>query len=252
MSQVVILGHRGAPRRRPENTVESIEAAIAGGADGVEIDARLTADGHVVVWHDPAIGDGKGGELLIKETPLSVLRRVDVSAVAKSSGYRSPTRLATLDEAIEAAAGHILDIELKNLPVEPLPDNEHLLPAKVAASIDGLDESVIVSCFWTNALDAFKAVAPAFRTGWLLPPSVTPADVAPLATTKGYNALLPEGNALGPGGWGGLDEMHHEGLAVWAWTIDDEAKARELIGYGVDGLISNEPEKIVSLIRKQP
>lgn len=248
MSQVLAIGHRGAPEVRPENTIASINEAIAQGADGVEIDVRLTADDQIVLWHDPSIPDGDGGEIIIREVALEELLTFDLTAITNSTWSES-THIATLAEALDATRNHILDIEMKNLPIEPLPDNEHVLASAVAEMTRGLEDRVIVTSFWTDALDALLAAAPSLRTGWLLIPSITPESVLEMALARGYNALLPEGNSLPVEAWDALERIRHEGLVTWAWTIDDESRIRDLIARGIDGVISNKPGLVASILR---
>lgn len=103
-----IIGHRGARGLAPENTIESIEAALRAGADGVEIDVRVTSDGVIVLSHDPSFGDSMDNQWVIAQHTYDFLLK------------RRP-HLATLEEAIRAVpANHELRIEIKpGEPVEP-------------------------------------------------------------------------------------------------------------------------------------
>ncbi len=93
---VLVIGHRGAPRLARENTVESFAAAIAAGARGIELDVRRTADDALVVHHDPVLDDGR--------------------AIVECAGADLPPHVPTLDLALDACRGAIVDVEIKNLP----------------------------------------------------------------------------------------------------------------------------------------
>lgn len=104
-----VIGHRGARGLAPENTVESIEAALRAGADGVEIDVRVTSDGVVVLSHDPIIADNIDNHWTIAQHTYDFL-------------HKRRMELATLEEAIAAVPpDHELRIEIKpGEPIEPL------------------------------------------------------------------------------------------------------------------------------------
>ena len=98
----LVLGHRGASHARPENTLAAFAKARELGADGVELDARRTADGRLVVHHDPVV-EGFG---LIVEHGFTALRAAH-------------PEIPTLVEALDECAGMIVNVEIKCLPWEP-------------------------------------------------------------------------------------------------------------------------------------
>src|ERR1035437_1002918 len=114
-----VWAHRGARRQAPENTVAAFRLARTLGADGAELDARRSADDVVIVHHDPT-GRGVG---ILAASPLATLRA-------------ALSELATLDEALDASAGGLVNVELKNLPGEPDYDPEDRLAALVAATLE--------------------------------------------------------------------------------------------------------------------
>ena len=96
----IVVAHRGASVEQPENTIEAFEAAIEAGADAVEFDVRLTADGVPVVMHDPDVSRTTGGAGLVSEITVAEIRKLGIP---------------TLEEALACLAGRVAaDIELKN------------------------------------------------------------------------------------------------------------------------------------------
>ncbi len=145
----LVLGHRGASHARSENTLAAFAKARELGADGVELDVRRTADGVLVVHHDPAVADFG----LIVDHPFAALRRTH-------------PEVPTLVEALEACAGMIVNVEIKCLPWEPDADTDER--AVVHAVVDELRKhatisDVIVSSFDIGAIDASARSHPRSR-----------------------------------------------------------------------------------------
>lgn len=111
MTRPLVIAHRGHSARYPENTLEAYRAAIASGADLVETDARLSADGVVIASHDPDLVRVAGRNAAIAETPHE-----DLKAIARSGGVQ----LATLAEALAAICPHrqaLIDIKTGDLAI---------------------------------------------------------------------------------------------------------------------------------------
>src|SRR5439155_14345872 len=94
----LVVAHRGASRVAPENTLEAFEAALALGADGVELDVHRTADGALVVHHDAAV-PGFG---VLAAAPLAAIRAARPA-------------VPTLEDALDVCRGHLVNVEVKNL-----------------------------------------------------------------------------------------------------------------------------------------
>src|SRR6266545_4718053 len=123
--------HRGASATFAENTLESFAAAIDSGAQAVELDVRLSADGVAVVMHDPDVSRCTDGAGLVHELTVAELKQLDAS---RGTGERAA--VPTLREVLDLCSGRIgVDLEIKNIPGEPAFDSpreaavEALLPA---------------------------------------------------------------------------------------------------------------------------
>ena len=107
-----ILGHRGASRDAPENTLAAFELALAQGADGVELDARLCGSGEVVVFHDQRLERLTGATGKVADTPWSALKALEVRAGPPGS---APGRIPLLAEVLAGLPRTaLINVELKS------------------------------------------------------------------------------------------------------------------------------------------
>src|SRR5947207_57083 len=172
----LVLAHRGACRRAPENTIEAFHVARELGADGVELDVRRTADGVLVVSHDPVV-EGFG---LLVEHPFAALR----AAVP---------RVPTLDEAFDAITGLLVNVEIKCFPTEPDADPKRFVARGVVELVSqrALHEQVIVSSFELDAVDTVRALDERVVTAWLTS-GLAPATTVPITAERGHAWLHPD------------------------------------------------------------
>jgi glycerophosphoryl diester phosphodiesterase len=221
----LVLGHRGANRRAPENTIAAFEAARAIGADGVELDVRCTADGALVVHHDPHV-DGYG---LLVAAPFAQLRGAVPS-------------VPTLDEALDALSGLVVNIEVKCLPWEPDADPDGNVMRMVATTVQdrGLTEQVVVSSFDLGALGVLRSVDARIAAGWLT--SRQPVEqTAPVAVQRGVGWLHPDIGSVRDDSTGAVALAHDHGLRIDVWTVNDVDDVRALAAAGVDAHLTDTP-----------
>lgn len=228
MDRVKVLAHRGARAAAPENTIDAFVLAAALGADGVELDARRTADGGLVVNHDAAAA---GVGLLCELTQVEIrARRPD---------------MPTLVEALDACTGFLVNIEIKNLAGDPDFDPDERAAAVVVEILHergGTDE-VIVSSFGLGAVDRVHALDPSIPTGLLLPMTLDPLDGVALAADRGHRAVHPGVWSLaGPVADAVAERAHELRLEVNVWTVNDPDEMRRLAAAGVDTIITDVPD----------
>ncbi len=231
---VSITAHRGALREAPENTLAALRKAIDRGVDYAEIDVHLTADGVPVLVHDEDFQRLAGDPRRPGELTLDQIRRLDVGS--RFDRAFAGERVATLAEAIDAVRGRIkLNIELK-----PTKSDREGLARAVADLIRTREFEA--DCFVTSldrqAVEAAHRHNPRLRTGAIVSAAVgdiARLDVAVLSVRTGLVT-----DAL-------LDDAHAAGREVHAWTIDDPAVMARLIDRGVDGIITNEPARALSV-----
>ncbi|MCA9970390.1 MAG: hypothetical protein KC425_09245 [Anaerolineales bacterium] len=220
----LIIGHRGASADAPENTLAAFALARAQGADGIELDVQLSADGRLMVFHDTRVDRTTNGRGRVSEMPASALQALD-------AGQGQP--IPTLDEVFALlGADFLYNVEIKDWGWR-----DRGTETAVAACIHqhNLDQQVLVSSF--NPL-ALRRIRPRLTRS-------TPLALIREGGWLRYGYLLASGQA---------DHPHHSlvdaaymaqaarrGWRVHVWTVDDPAEARRLAQLGVHGIITNRP-----------
>jgi glycerophosphoryl diester phosphodiesterase len=215
-----VFAHRGCTDGLVENTLEAFAEARRRGADGVELDVRLTADGALAVHHDAEVA-GLG--------PVSEL------AVAALPGH-----VPLLADALAACEGMVVNVEIKNAPADHGYDPGQTVAALTAAAIDdaGWGDRVIVSSFQAETLVAVGAADPRLALGELWSPIVQGDLWAALdrASEAGWRAVHPFVSTVTPDLVGAA---HERGLAVNVWTVNSTDDMLALVEMGVDALITD-------------
>ncbi|MEX2458330.1 MAG: glycerophosphodiester phosphodiesterase [Actinomycetota bacterium] len=231
----LVVAHRGESADHPENTLVAFEAAIAAGADGVELDVRLTADGVAVVLHDAETGVVTDGSGPVSGMRLGELKRLRVR------GEEVPT----LDEALGVLSGRATaDLEIKNLPGEDDFDSpREAVVEAVAASLErvGFEGPVLVSSFNWLSIERARELLPEALTGFLTIGAIDPRAALVYARSRGHDYVLPHAEALLAAGEAFVVEVHRAGLRVGTWTVDEEDRLATLFGWGVDAVATNVP-----------
>lgn len=229
----LIAAHRGASAAAPENTLAAFRAAIDLGADVIELDVQRTADGHLIVIHDPTVDRTTNGQGAVASYSLAALKALD------AGGWFSPRfaseRLPTLQEAVEtvgSAAG--LFIEIKQGPV--FDDGIEVVVAAVIRDA-GLVARCEVSSFDHFSVRRIKDHAPEVACGILYEARlIDPFGAARLAAAEivhPYWALsTPEL----------VEEAHRLGYGVVVWTVNDPEAMARLAASGVDAIVTDVPD----------
>jgi len=240
----VVVAHRGASATEAENTLPSFEAAIAAGAGAVELDVRLSADGHPVVLHDADVSRMTGGAGLVCELSLDEVRRLSITT---SSG--DTARIPSFADVLATLSGRVaMVVEIKNLPGEPdhTPDGEPL----VEATLRTLDQAgfagpVLIASFNPSPLAAVRAAAPDIPTALLSIDQVPVEAVLEAAIAGGHSWILPSHRAISTAGEPVVEQAHAGGVRIGTWVVDDPARAGELFAWGIDAVATNDPATIV-------
>lgn len=223
---MLVIAHRGASIDAPENTLEAFRLAVEQGADMIETDLQVTADGEIAMFHDHTIGGSP-----IQELSLEGLRE------------RAPG-VPTLTETLDAVGEQIpLNLELKSHPDYPYPELPEMVLAEVRAR--GLLDRTLFSCFYDPALARLRELEPAARVGLLISRRSN-LGVVGRAKKLGAEAVHPE---LAIATAELTDELHAADLLVHVFTVDDEAEQRRLREQGVDGLFTNLPARLRRLLQ---
>ncbi|GAA1954002.1 glycerophosphodiester phosphodiesterase [Microbacterium aquimaris] len=259
-ARFAVAAHRGASIERPENTLAAFAAAIAHGADGIELDVALSADGVPVVVHDDTVDrttDGHG--------PVDGFTVAQLAALDAGAGEGVPT----LAEVLALAEGRVeVNIEIK-APVA--------VPAVVEVVTGFPDLAWIVSSFHWPALVEMRERAPQSRlyplTLGVGDPEVMrrhaveaghPADRVEAWFTvlveqlgkAGFEPALAFAERIGAEGlsiWEDslgapeIDRIHAAGLRAYVWTVNDVARARDLADAGADAICTDDPAGVLSV-----
>lgn len=232
-----IVAHRGASAEAPENTLAAFRRALEIGVDGVELDAHLTADGVPVVMHDPLLERTTDGHGLVKDLDLAALRRLDAG---RRFGERfAGERIPTLAEALDVLARVRVIIEIKNGPL--------YYPA-IASRILGVvaeigHPAVTISSFDHHVLREVGTAAPDVPTAVLY--AARPIDPVRMARDAGARVLHPNWAYVTPDV---VALAHAAGLRVEAWTVDELVHLRHILATGVDGVMTNRPERLRAVL----
>jgi glycerophosphoryl diester phosphodiesterase len=224
----LVIAHRGARRVAPENTVEAFVAAARLGADGVELDVHRAADGALVVHHD-ADAHGVG---VLSERALAEIRA-------------ARPEIPTLEEALDACAGMLVNVEVKNLPGDADYDPADGAAAAVVELLNrrANRDDVLVSSFNIESADRVRALDASIPTGFLTLVGLDPVDGVEVAHAHGHGAVHPDVRSLGDSAAEATITRAHElGMAVNVWTVNGEEEMRRLAAAGVDALITDVPD----------
>lgn len=230
--RALVLGHRGAPGpQRGENSVRAVEAALERGADGVEVDVRLSADGVLVCSHDAVVETALGDRLPVSSHSWGELHR---------AAARAGDRLANLEQVLAAIGRH----GPCHLVVEAKPAGDHgsawstVEAVQHALSGAPADVTVTVSSFDWRLLDMVRSSGSRVRTA-VLGGAHVPAhlvlrqalDAGHQEAHLGLSALRQAPHAV--------RLARHLGVAVTAWTVNGLEELRRVAQWGVDGVITD-------------
>jgi glycerophosphoryl diester phosphodiesterase len=267
-----VQGHRGARAMRPENTLPAFDYALQVGVDTLELDVLVTKDDHLIVGHDPLLNPdiclGPSGERLpasgvrVRDLTLAELKRYDCGSLKHPRfSEQTPipkTTMPTLDEVFElvkrskhpAAAAVKLNIETKSVPGEP-----ELSPgpeAFAALMVDALRKSgLLARCtlqsFDHRTLVAAKRLEPKLVTAALTSDNLL--DFVAVAKAIGAGIISPDKQWITAPD---VERLHAAGVRVIPWTANTEVDWQRLVDLGVDGIITDDPAKLLRWLGRGP
>jgi len=224
---IAVYAHRGLHTVERENTVQAFAAAVALGVDGVELDVRRCVDGTLVVHHDPDIGS-----LLIAASPRDAL----------------PAYVPTLDEAMGACDGVLVNVEIKNeRGRREAYDETGSLARQVVTRLREIDWAprVIVSCFDLATCAVVRSFDEQIRVGWLVRDGDI-ADAMTKAHVLGLDAIHTHFKTLSASTMALARELD---LEVNTWTVNATKDISAMRDYGVNAIITDHPALVLKLVR---
>jgi glycerophosphoryl diester phosphodiesterase len=217
---MIIFGHRGAPGspRYGENTRTSFRKALQSGAGGLEFDVRRCGDGRLVVIHDETLERTTNGRGRVRDLSYGEIRRLD-------AGFGDPIPLLS-DVLDEFGSRCLLNIELKDSGIAP--------DVKRLVSERGLQRSVIVSSFDWQELTSLPPEVPIGLLG------SRPARLVSTACELGATAIHPRRDIVSPEL---LAAARKADLRIHVWTVNDPDEMIRFLRLGIDGLMTDFPER---------
>jgi glycerophosphoryl diester phosphodiesterase len=221
-SQVQIIAHTGT-YLHPENSMAGFQHAIAVGADMIEVDLRVSKDGVPVVFHDDTLYRMTEGSGYVVEKTFDELRALRLD--------ESDERIPTLEEIV--ALPIPLNIEVKILGLEE----------QVAAAVKTRRDDVI-SSFNHEVLTRIYAIDPDIKIGYLYMEEDW-RGIIHTAQSAGAYSIHPLNSEITPEL---VQAAHQAGLKVLMWSTDKEKRAKQLIDWGMDGIMTHDPERLKKFV----
>ncbi|NQU30966.1 MAG: glycerophosphodiester phosphodiesterase [Anaerolineae bacterium] len=233
----VIFAHRGASAYLPENTLAAFELAYQQGADGIELDVKLSADGIPVVIHDATVDRTTNGSGRVADLELATLQKLDAG-----DGQKIPT----LDEVFASIGGQLLiNVELTNYKT---PTDQ--LVSKVVEVVEkhALSKSILFSSFFSNNLKQAATLLPQTPRGLLALPGLLGWWARTFGFRFGdYQALHPVYKNTTPQL---IDRVHRMGKRVHVWTVNTADEMRQIAKWNVDGIFTDDTQLAVEILER--
>jgi glycerophosphoryl diester phosphodiesterase len=247
-----LYAHRGAAAELPENTLPAFARALDVGATALETDCHMTRDGAIVVSHDASGTRMANVARAISESTLDEVRAWDVGWGFVDGEGRRPFsgkgyRIPTLEELLVWIPGVPLNVDCKQFAPDMIPRVLEVVRRAKAC------ESTLLTSFDARLTRRIRALGYEGPTGLAQAEVIRllalPARALRLWKLRGAAAQLP--HRQGPIDLGRralIDKCHALGLVVHYWTVNEPARAKELLALGADGIMSDDPRTIASAL----
>jgi glycerophosphoryl diester phosphodiesterase len=237
---MLLIAHRGASGHAPENTLAAFRKAVALGVHFIETDLQLTRDTRLVAIHDDTVNRTTNGQAAVHDLSLEDLRKLDAGSWFGSefAGERIPT----LEEILDFAKRHDVVFYLELKPGGSW-GGEHALVGALRNSGE-IARTVVIS-FDAAILEAVRKIEPTLMTGLLYEGQLS--DPLDKAVEIGARQVAVRGDLVTP--WL-LAQAKRRDLQVIAWTVNQGAHMRLLMAAGIDGIMSDYPDRLVAANKK--
>ncbi len=253
---VIVLAHRGFRGAYPENTMPAFQKAAELGVDGLETDIHQTKDGVLVVCHDETVDRTTNGSGLIKEMTLAELQRLDAGyRWTADNGRTYPHRgqgitIPTLEELFTAFPQFWINVDIKQSS-PPI-----VTPFVAMIRQFNMADKMMVGSFDTETVRQFRQQCPEVAAAASEPEARRLVILSKLGLGRFYRG---QAQAMQLPEWNGrlhiitprfVKDAHQAGTAVHVWTVNETADMQRLIRIGVDGIITDFPNKMLKLLNR--
>ena len=231
----IITAHRGASAAAPENTLIAYKKAIEMGADYAELDVRQTKDGVIMLMHDKTVHRTTGVKGFVWDFTLEELRQMEAGSWFGEEFRGEP--IPTLEEVIRLVKGRMkLNIEIK------ISEHEPGIAQRVVNIVRSEDfsQNCMITSFDMETVKTFKAIAPDLKTGFIFDKEYR-SDVF-----EGTWDVLSCNHELVDAGFVKLAK--ESGKKIYVWTVNEREEMLRLIGLRVDGIITDMPDLLKSVL----
>lgn len=252
--QILVIAHRGGAGLRPENTLAAFAHAVAFGADVLEMDVQQTADGAIVVIHDATVDRTTDGRGRVDSFTFDALRKLDAGHNWSADGGRSfpfrgkGIRIPTLEEVFSRFAQRRMIIEMKHSGTalaQPLCD---------LIRRSRMTEKALIASMNVDAVAAFRAACPEVLTAMSAAEARTfhgfhLAGLESVYSPPVMALLIPDRIRDRTIATAALVEAaRRRNVRVQVWNINDEERMRQLAQIGVDGIMTDRPDRLLGLL----
>lgn len=253
-SALYVIAHRGGANLRPENTLAAFEHAVSIGADVLEMDLRATADGSIVVLHDATVDRTTDGRGRVNALTLTELRKLDAGYRWTNDGGRTypyrgrGIRVPALEEVFRRLPTQRLNLEMKRVE----PDLAQPLCALVRRY--EMTQRVLVASMDVATIEAFRRACPEVATSMSRNEALTffslqrawlDAVYSPPVQALQVPYFFGESIVPTPGF---VAAARRKNFKLHIWIINDDARMRELIELGADGIVTDRPDRLLALL----
>jgi len=242
----LVLAHRGANKRAPQNTIPAFRKAVEFNADGIETDVHLSKDGKIVICHNDTIDATSNGTGAVCDYTCEELKKFDFGSYF-SEEFKGVT-LPTLEECLDVVKNMtLINIEIKNPPVK----NDLVKRTIETVHEYGISDSVIISCFNPEIIRESKEIDPSIRTGLLYGDDELGNEIRSFGVEKycaqlNANAAHPHFSLITEDE---VKRLHALNIAVNVWTVNDKEVIERLTAWGCDSLISDIPDYVLGVLK---
>ena len=242
---VLVVAHRGFSGAAPENTIAAFKKAMEVGSDMIECDVHLSKDREVVVIHDVTLKRTTNGNGKVRDFNLRELKRLDAGAWfgAQFSGEKIPT----LKEVLELTRDKTrLQVELKEGVLGQRAMMELVDRSFQVVERAGMLDQVLFSSFNLLAIERIREMNPRLplvlihNKPWNSPQEITGGNPIPVLSCS--EKVLNSVNA---------SRARQQGIKVLVWTLNTEEQMEHFLKVGVDGIVTNYPDKLIHMFQKR-